>query len=236
MISDYSVVIPAYNAAATIGETIDSILRQTIPAREIIVVDDGSGDATVSVAAGIAGPITIIRQENRGPGSATTAGFRRVATPFVATLDADDLWLPEKMARQFAAFEDDPGLAGVFSLARLFSDGEAPDPKGSGAIRRLWTRTTLLFRMDAAREVGDMADLPGMLGEVIDWLARSRDLGHRHLMLEEILAMRRIRTGSLSSNRDSERNRGYLVAVRNAIERRKRMALENATEPARDEQ
>jgi glycosyltransferase involved in cell wall biosynthesis len=231
----YSVVIPAYNAAETIRHAVASILGQTIRAQEIIVVDDGSTDATASAVADIAGPITVVRQENQGPGAATTAGLRRVDTPFVATLDADDLWLPEKVARQLKLFADDPGLAGVFCLARLFADGETPDPNGSGAVRRLWTRTTLLFRTDAARKVGDITDLPGMLGEMIDWLARSRDLGQRHAMVEEILAMRRIRAGSLSSNRDAERNRGYLIAVRNAIERRKRMASESGTGPARDE-
>jgi glycosyltransferase involved in cell wall biosynthesis len=231
----YSVVIPAYNAAETIRQAVESILGQTVAAQEIVVVDDGSTDATASVVAGMAGPITLIRQENRGPGAATATGFRRVATPCFATLDADDLWLPAKIERQLAALEDDSGLAGVFSLARQFPDGQSPDPEGDGAVTRLWTRTTLLFRTDAAREVGEFTDMPGMLGEMVDWLARSRDLGHRHLMLEEILAMRRIRAGSLSSNRDAERNRGYLVAVRNALERKKRMASESGTGPARDE-
>lgn len=235
MTSAYSVVIPAYNAAETIRQAIESILGQTVAAQEIIVVDDGSTDATASVVAGMAGPITLIRQENGGPGAATTTGFRRVATPYFATLDADDLWLPEKVARQIAALEEDSGLAGVFSLGRQFSDGQTPKPEGDGAVTRLWTRTTLLFRTDSAREVGDFTDFPGLLGEVVDWLARSRDLGHRHLMLDEVLALRRIRPGSHSSNRDSARNRGYLFAVRKAMERRKRMAPESGTGPARDE-
>ena len=101
-----------------------------------------------------------------------------------------------------------------------------PDPEGQGTVRRLWTRSTLLYRTDAAREVGDLVDLPGHIGEVIDWLARSLDLGHRHGMVEEILAMRRIRAGSLSSKLDADRSRGYLFAVHNAIERRKALAAE----------
>jgi glycosyltransferase involved in cell wall biosynthesis len=91
------------------------------------VVDDGSTDGTAGLVAGLAGPITVIRQENRGPGAATTAGLRRVATPFVATLDSDDLWLPEKTARQAACFDNNPGLSGVFALARLFADGATLD-------------------------------------------------------------------------------------------------------------
>jgi glycosyltransferase involved in cell wall biosynthesis len=217
----YSVVIPAYNAAGTIEQAVESVLRQTTAPREIVVVDDGSTDGTAALVAAMAGGITLVRQGNEGPGAATTAGLRRVSTPFVATLDADDLWLPHKIARQAACFEADPDVAGVFALARLFADGAEPDPDGAGAVRRLWTRTTLLFRSDAAREVGDFVDLPGRLGEVIDWLDRSRDLGHRHLMVEEILALRRIRRGSLSDGLDADRARGYLRAVHAALERRR---------------
>lgn len=232
MTGAYSVVIPAYNAAPTIAEAIASIMAQTVAAQEIIVVDDGSTDATASVVSGLNGPIRLVSKPNGGPGSATTAGFSRVTTPLVATLDADDIWLPTKMARQIETLDADPGLTGVFTLARLFRDGDAPDPDGAGSVRRLWTRSTLLFRTEAARAVGDVVDLPGNLGEMIDWLARSLDLGHRHHMVEEILAMRRIRAGSLSSQLTAERSRGYLVAVHQAIERRKALAARQATGPA----
>jgi glycosyltransferase involved in cell wall biosynthesis len=224
MTFSYSVVIPAYNAAATIGQAVQSILDQTVRPQEIMVVDDGSTDGTAAAVAGMGSGITVISQDNRGPGGATTAGFGRVVTPFVATLDADDLWLPQKIERQAAFFHRDLGLAGVFSLARLFADGAVPDPNGKGAIRRLWTRTTLLFRTDAARAVGDFIDLPGQLGEVIDWLARSRDLGQRHTLVEEILALRRIRPGSLSYRLDAERSLGYLAAARAALQRKRQSA------------
>lgn len=227
MTFSYSVVIPAYNAAATIGQSVQSILEQTIRPQEIIVVDDGSTDNIAAAIAGMRTEITLIRQDNRGPGAATTAGFRHVGTPFVATLDADDLWLPRKIEIQAALFEGEPSVAGVFSLARLFADGAAPDPNGQGAIRRLWTRTTLLFRTEAARSVGDFVDLPGQLGEVIDWLSRSRDLGQRHALVEEILALRRIRPGSLSYGQDPERSRGYLAAVRASLERKRQMSKQS---------
>ena len=231
MIFDYSVVIPAYNAAGTIREAIASVIAQTIPAREIVVVDDGSIDGTASVVQQIEGPITVIRQENRGPGAATTAGLLHVSTPLVATLDADDVWLPLKIARQVAELRTSPELAAVFSLGKLFAENADPDPEGGGAVVRLWTRTTMLFRTDAAREIGELVDLPGNLGEVIDWLGRSRDLGHKHKMIEEVLAMRRVRAGSLSSGLDAERSRGYLFAARRAIERRKMMAAAPKAEP-----
>ena len=215
----YSVVIPAFNAAATIGQAIGSVRAQSVAPREIIVVDDGSTDGTAALAEGRG--ILVVRRANGGPGAATTEGLRRVASPFVATLDADDLWLPHKTARQAACFAADPGLAGAFALARLFRDGEAPAPGGEGPVRPLWTRTTMLFRTEAARAAGDLVDLPGRLGEFVDWLARGRDLGQRHLMVEEVLALRRIRPGSLSYALDAERGRGYLAAAHAALQRRK---------------
>jgi len=220
--SAYTVVIPAHNAAATIVATVASVLAQTIPPEAIIVVNDGSTDATSPLAARASEKVTVIDQANLGPGAATTAGFARVATPLVATLDADDLWLPQKIERQSRSLAGDPELSGVFSLARQFIDGEVPDPNGNGAVRRLWTRTTMLYRSEAARLVGSFLDFPGRLGEVVDWLARARTLGQRHFMIEEILAMRRIRANSLSqeSLRDGG-SRGYLAAANAALQRRK---------------
>src|SRR5262249_3603502 len=93
----YSVVIPACNAAPTIAATIGSLLVQGVPAQEIFVVNDGSTDGTARIAASCAANVIVLEQPNLGPGAATTAGFRRVAAPFVATLDADDLWLPHKI-------------------------------------------------------------------------------------------------------------------------------------------
>ena len=224
MTASYTVVIPAYNAAATIDAAIGSILGQSVPPEVIVVVDDGSTDETAALAAAMSDRVAVLRQANQGPGAATTAGLKAVRTPFFATLDADDIWLPRKAERQLAALHDDPDLAAVFTLGRLFRDGSEPDPAGDGAVTRLWTRTTMFFRTGAAQLVGDLVDAPGRLGELVDWLARSREIGHRHLMLEEILAMRRIRPGSLSSNLDAERSRGYLIAARNALERRRQRA------------
>jgi len=224
MNSSYSVIIPTFNAEATIGEAIASIFAQSIAPAAIFVVDDGSTDNTGIAAAEMGGPVHVIHKENGGPGSATTLGLRLAVTPFVATLDADDIWLPWKMERQLAGLEANSNVTGIFALGRLFRDGEKPDPNAKGAIVRLWTRTTMVFRTEAAHAIGDLADFPGYLGELVDWLDRSRDLGHTHVMLEDVLAMRRVRPGSLSHTGRSDRTLGYLHAARRAIERRKQKA------------
>lgn len=219
----YSVAIPAFNAEATIRDAIASILGQTVAPDAIYVVDDGSADGTAEAAAAMSPLVHVMRKANGGPGSATTAGLRLAVamSPVVATLDADDLWLPNKMERQLAYLEGHPEVDAVFALGRLFRDGEPADASGAGEVTRLWTRTTMVFRATAARETGDLLDFPGYLGELVDWLSRSRDLGHRHILIEEVLAMRRVRSGSLSDAGNSGRTRGYLHAVRRALERRK---------------
>ena len=228
MTFSYSVVIPAFNAAATLDEAIRSILSQTVPPHAIIVVDDGSTDETAAVAIAFGPPVILVQQHNQGPGAATTAGFNRVTTPYVATLDSDDVWLPRKIEVQAQRFFDDADLVGVFSLARQFAEHETPDPHAPGPEYRLWTRTTMVLRTEAARQVGAFRDFPGRLGELVDWLSRSRELGHRHVIVEEVLAMRRVRAGSLSHSIDTARARGYLVAVHEAIRRKRaRQACED---------
>lgn len=95
-----SVVIPCYNAERVLGRALDSVLAQTRPADEIIVVDDGSSDGSAELVAAKYPQITLIRQENQGPAAARNAGLKRATGEFVAFLDADDAWLPYKLALQ----------------------------------------------------------------------------------------------------------------------------------------
>jgi glycosyltransferase involved in cell wall biosynthesis len=216
----YSVVIPAYDAAGTIADAIASLLAQTIAAEAIIVVDDGSRDATGDVARGFGLPVTVIRQDNSGASVATNAGLAVVTTPLVAFLDADDLWVANKAERQIAALSDDPDLDGVFARLRLFRHGGSPDP--DAAPRDNWGRTTLMIRTHRARDIGPLVDPPngGGRGDTIDWIARARDMGQKLVMLPDVLAYRRIRPGSLSDGRD-DRDVGYLMAVKRALDRRR---------------
>jgi glycosyltransferase involved in cell wall biosynthesis len=226
MFSQYSVVIPAYNAAATIAEAIDSVLTQTIPPSEIIVVDDGSTDDTAAIVSSIPGPIQVMRRSNGGPGAATTTGFLAAKFPRLATLDSDDLWLPRKIERQMEFLAANPGISATFTLAELFK--RRSEPLGSAPIQTLWTRTTLLIDTAAALSVGAVIDPPGGRGEMVDWLARCGEMGYQLGMLEEVHARRRIRPGSLSYGRDLQRDAGYLHVVRLALERKRQRAVGSA--------
>lgn len=215
----YSVVIPAYNAADTIADALRSILEQGIPPVEVIVVDDGSTDATAAVVGSFGSAVILVQQQNQGVGAATNAGMARVSAPLMAFLDADDAWLPGKAALQLQRLGSDPGLAGLFGRAQNFK-GPLAEPQ-RGSAHDLWSRTTMMIRTEAARRIGDMIDPVGGRGDTVDWIARGRELGLRFEMLSELIAMRRIRPGSLSYGREHDKDRGYLEVVKRALERKR---------------
>src|SRR5438874_1191114 len=107
---DVSVIIPAYNCAAYIGPAIASALSQRDVAVEVIVVDDGSTDETWHVLERFGDAIRTLRQANAGPAAARNRGARSAAGAWLAFLDADDEWLPEKLARQLALVDERTGL------------------------------------------------------------------------------------------------------------------------------
>lgn len=110
-----SVVIPAYNAAATLPRALESILAQRRPAHEIVVIDDGSADATAEVVEGFArrggGPaLRYFRQANAGPSAARNRGVELASGDWIAFLDADDWYYPERLAQHASMIAADPGL------------------------------------------------------------------------------------------------------------------------------
>lgn len=92
----FSVVIPTYNRARSVLQTLDSCFGQTFPDYEVIVVDDGSSDSTLSVLQSVTDPrLLIVSQDNAGPAAARNHGMRRASGQYIAFLDSDDSWYPE---------------------------------------------------------------------------------------------------------------------------------------------
>jgi len=119
-----SVIIPTYNYGHFLGEAIRSVLGQTLQDWELIVVDDGSTDNTREVVAAFADPrIHYIHQQNRGNPAARNAALRVVSGEYVAFLDADDVWFPEKLEKQVAKLDRLPPTVGlVYSDVYLFNN------------------------------------------------------------------------------------------------------------------
>ena len=99
-----SVVIPTYNRAHILGRAIDSVLQQTHRDLELIIVDDGSSDGTAALVRGIEDPrVRYVHQQNRGVSAARNRGIAEARAEWLAFLDSDDEWLPQKLERQFSA-------------------------------------------------------------------------------------------------------------------------------------
>jgi glycosyltransferase involved in cell wall biosynthesis len=111
-----TVVIPAYNAQLTIGSTLESVLRQTHRAMEVIVVDDGSTDRTREIVASYCrsdSRLRVLEQANAGVAAARNTGIAAAASDLIAPIDADDLWLPTKLEAQFARLQASDARCGL---------------------------------------------------------------------------------------------------------------------------
>jgi glycosyltransferase involved in cell wall biosynthesis len=121
-----SVIIPTYNAEKFIAQTIQSVLEQTYQDFEILVIDDGSPDRSVEVCQQFQDDrLRIIRQPNRGVPGARNTGIRAAKGEFIALLDADDIWLPEKLATHVQHLDQRPEVGISFSYSALIDDNGA---------------------------------------------------------------------------------------------------------------
>ncbi|MDH5288306.1 MAG: glycosyltransferase family 2 protein [Betaproteobacteria bacterium] len=126
-----SVVIPTYNRATLVVEAVESVLAQQGVQPEVVVVDDGSTDATRAALDRFAGRIIYVHQRNAGVNAARNAGIRASSGEYVAFLDCDDAWLPFKAALQLAVMERVPDAGFAFSNFFVWREGErTPDGLG----------------------------------------------------------------------------------------------------------
>ncbi|MCG3148419.1 MAG: hypothetical protein PCFJNLEI_01862 [Verrucomicrobiae bacterium] len=158
-----SVVIPAYNCARFLAQAVESVLAQTCPPTEVIVVDDGSTDDTAEVAASFGTRIHLIRQPNRGPAVARNTGIEAAQGEWIAFLDSDDVWFPDKLERQVAALQPGGLLCGE---VLVFSGMDLPTPPArqpspitevpfERLLQRNWIATsTVVVPRSALVEVG----------------------------------------------------------------------------------
>jgi len=121
-----SVVMPVYNRARVVVEALGSVFEQTFKDFECIVVDDGSTDETADVVRGYGERVRYVYQSNAGPGEARNRGIREASGRYVAFLDSDDLWLPQRLERQMEAAE-----AAGHEPVLWFSDSEVVWDDGS---------------------------------------------------------------------------------------------------------
>ena len=183
-----SVVIPAYNRAETIRRSVDSVLQQDYRKIELLVVDDASSDGTLDMLRQQPDPrLRVIRQpSNGGVGAARNRGIEEARGDFIAFLDSDDEWLPGKLSRQMAAFENAPGRVGmiVTGVENRFKDGATAIQRAhrnGGWFETLLLRNTLhgapssgVFRREVFEVVGGFDPRLPAIEDYELWLRISR--------------------------------------------------------------
>lgn len=220
-----SVVIPAYNAAWCVGRAIDSVLAQSFGDFEIIVVDDGSTDTTPAVLGAYGDAIQVVRQINGGMSHARNTGIQVARGTYLAFLDADDHWLPEKLARQVELMKRHTELAFCSTTARLEDpEGQPAGVWGSMAHATLTvadvfadhTRiaggaSSVLARRSAVLTVGGFDETLHGAEDTDLWLRLAAHGGYRNLVEAQVVVVKR--PDSVSRNRAAMR-RGALAMTR----------------------
>ncbi|MCX5578132.1 glycosyltransferase family 2 protein [Kaistia terrae] len=219
--SRVSVVIPAFNAEAYLAEAVASVLEQTVPATEIILVDDGSTDGTGDIARSVAA-VTYVRQANAGVAAALNHGARIASGDCIAFLSADDIWCPDKLARQSQALQDAPNRL-VFGPMQHFVSPELTPAQAAGLAcppepMPAFSAGTLLTRLDTFRAIGPLNE-SFKVGEFLDWYGRARDGGAEVIMLDTVVSRRRVHLANQSTK--ALREKSYAPVLKAMLDRRR---------------
>ena len=191
-----SVIVPVYNGEKYLGEALDSVLNQSIKPCEVLVVDDGSTDATEAVVRQYGGRIRYIRRDNGGAAAARNSGIEQAAGDYIAFLDADDCWEKHKLACQLQEISKPQAANMIFGMSVQFYSPETgldfrqkyrcPDQPAKGEHPG-----TLLMKRDDFLKVGYFSTAY-KTGEFIEWHQRAQEAGMTSVCVPEVLMRRRI--------------------------------------------
>lgn len=221
--TDVSAIIAVYNGQRYIAEAIESILAQTCPPAEVIVVDDGSTDNTAQVAARYP-QVQYQRQENVGQPAALNRGVTLASSNLLAFLDADDVWLDDKTEAQLEVLTQNARLDMVFGLAEQFAEDCAPAQAvaaiaGPRRILPAQLPSAMLIRRTAFERTGGFRG-DFAIGNVVDWYARAMEMGLQAQTLDRVVYRRRIHDAN-SGLTAKESRADYMAVVKAALERRR---------------
>jgi glycosyltransferase involved in cell wall biosynthesis len=212
-----TVIIPTYNRSGLLVEALNSVVNQTQRADEIIVVDDGSTDNTREVVAAFGNGVIYIKQQNAGPSAARNNGMRKAKGDFVALLDSDDLWVPNRLFLQSQAVRRDPELSFLFGLEAKFSGSSdsaevlldesllnelrsykqaIPDPLALLFRDNVIPTSSVFFRRSCLATVGFLDESLNQ-AEDYDWWLRFAEAGFQFGFIDAVLCRRRIHGGNL---------------------------------------
>jgi glycosyltransferase involved in cell wall biosynthesis len=215
-LTDYSLVMATKNGEMLIAETLKSVLQQSLPPTQVILVIDHATDKTVEVATSIIPSAEIYYSEGHGMTPALNLGIGKATSTFVSFLDHDDLWVPEKQERQVKYLNDHPDIDVVSAGTRNFStkvvNGQEIETHKDFPAGRLFSAST--FRRDVFDRFGTIDESDGHFQWIYQWWGDATDKGIACASLEEVHLLRRIHeTNSWVSQREAAHHQ-LLEAVR----------------------
>ena len=217
------VVIPTRDGERYLGEAIESVLSQTHRALDVVVVDDGSIDATPDIARSYAQHVRCIALPHRGLGATRNAGVRAVRGDYIAFLDQDDIWPEQKLECQLAAFTGRSSPDLVFGHVREFISPEL-EPRLANRVRCVTAPRlaalpgTMLGARASMARVGPFATR-WISNDFMAWLLAARQLGLREVMLADHVLSRRLHESNFSHRAGVTRNE-YLHVLKESLDRR----------------
>jgi glycosyltransferase involved in cell wall biosynthesis len=219
-----STIIPVFNGEKHLADAIRSALSQSHPPFEVIVVDDGSSDSSAEVAKGFGSMIRYDAQAHRGAGASRNRGVELAHGNFLAFLDADDLWLEDKLSRQLQIFKADQTLDLVFGYVEQFHSPELGEEEkakiqGHGEILPGYNVDTLLIKKESFARAGAFDD-QWRVGEFIDWYLRAIEAGLKSHTLTEVVSRRRLH-GRNMMIRERPAMVDYVRIIKASLDRRR---------------
>lgn len=226
-LAQLSCVIPVYNGERFLHEAVDSVLAQGRTDIEIIIIDDGSTDGTPQAAARFGDRVHYVRQQNAGPAAARNQGVRRAAGEFVAFLDSDDLWHPDKTTIQLARFAARPELVICTAHMQNFWAAEVAHEMATlldGRLTEIQPNlgSSFIARRSVFETVG-LLDTAYKHRDIQEFILRAVDQGLAVESLADVVVRRRIHDANISRHR-SDAGDGELIAIARARLARRRAA------------
>jgi glycosyltransferase involved in cell wall biosynthesis len=216
------VVIPVWNGERYLRDAIESVLSQTHTALDVVVVDDGSTDATPDIAQSYAPLVRVIHRPHEGLGATRNAGLEAVRGEYVAFLDHDDLWPERKLELQLAAFGAQMTHDLVFGHVREFVSPElAGAALGLRCVTELRPATVAGAMLATRGAVDRVGPVPTqwVSADFLAWLLVARRLGLREVMLPEHVLSRRIHDNNMSLRQAAVTRAEYVRILKESIGR-----------------
>ena len=228
-----SCIVPVYNGERYLGETLDSVIAQTHRPIEVIAVDDGSTDGSSEIIRGYGDRVRVVRQPNTGESAARNAGLEAAHGELVAFLDADDLWLPEKLALQLARLAARPELDISLTRFRNFWVPELADEErryrghALSAPSRAHTLGVALIRSRLFERVGRFDPRVGR-GSATMWFLRAGEAGAVIETLDAVLMRRRFHRENRTRAELAQYRRDFPRIVKAWLDSRRRLEKSEA--------